>query len=249
MSNVTALPTSASRGVSERAWRSVPKDDQTRRNRAASADRGQRPQPGPDRVDSLTDQVVKLRCPFGQSRRRDHVRRRVDQLARSIRPPRDERRAVGDRRERFVAPADHEALDRGWRLVAAPAASVVATDDGALGQRTHLLRGREGQRFIEYPGDCASTPGRAHRPCRGGPQALDGRLQRDDRERHAGVAGTRYTTATGSASATARSGAPSADARVPGATATRSAPIVSGSAAVTSMTNVRMPCQRLALRV
>ncbi len=44
-----------------------------------------------------------------------------------------------------------------------------------------------------------------------------------------------YTIATGSASATARSGAPSCDARAPAA-ATRSAPTAYGSPAVTSTT-------------
>jgi hypothetical protein len=40
---------------------------------------------------------------------------------------------------------------------------VVATDDGAFGQRAHLFLGRHGQGRVERPGDRAAAVARAHR--------------------------------------------------------------------------------------
>jgi hypothetical protein len=66
---------------------------------------------------------------------------------------------------------------------ASPAAGVVAADDGAFGQRAHLLGDGQRQGRIERPRDRPAAPARAHRPRRSGPQSLDVRLERDDGER------------------------------------------------------------------
>ena len=248
MSNVTALPTSASRGASGAPAAACRRTISRGGIGLLPPTAAERAEPGPDRVDNLTDQVVKLHCPFGQSRRRDHVRRRVDQLAGDVRPARDERRAVGDRRELLVAPADHEPLDaRAAARAAAPPPPVVAADDGALGQRAHLLLDGERKRRIQRPRDSSAAAAGAHGPRRGRPQPLDVRLERDDRERARSGRGTRSRPDRRPPRRAPERRARTA--RAPAATATRSAPIASGSAAVTSMTIVGRRFRRLALDV
>ena len=101
--------------------------------------------------------------------------------------------------------ADHEALDAARALTAAPAARVVAADDRAFGQRTHL--------FLDGEGSAASS---AHATV---PPPRHARTARAAAVRSPSMPGSSATTAsgasavntiaTGSASATARSGAPS----------------------------------------
>ena len=81
------------------------------------------------------------------------------------------------------SPADHEAVDAGRRRAAPPPAAVVGADDGALGQRAHLLLDGEGQRRVERPGDRPSAAARAHRTRGGGPQALGVGIVRHDGQR------------------------------------------------------------------
>ena len=141
------------------------------------------------------------------------VRGRVDELAGHVGPAADERRALRPRAELVAGAADHEALDAARRLTAAPATGVVAADDGAFGQRADLLGGGRGAATDRAP----TRPSR-----RRGTRAPPARQRFAARRRRARVprrpAGRRrgYTIATGSASATARSGAPSSIARAAG---------------------------------
>ena len=132
--------------------------------------------------------MVSVRSPrngrrsFLEAGRGDDVGRRVDELTRGVRTAGDERRALGHRPER-VAAADHEALDAARKAAASPPAAVVAADDGAFGQRAHLVLDGDGQRGIEGPGDRPSAPARAHSPRGGGSQPFDVGLERHDGQR------------------------------------------------------------------
>ena len=69
------------------------------------------------------------------------------------------------------------------RPAAAPAAAVVAADDGALGQRAHLLLDGQRQGRVERPRHRAAAAARAHRPRGRGAQPVGAGLVRDDGER------------------------------------------------------------------
>ena len=163
----------------------------------------------------------------GRSRSAARRRARARRWSSARRAPRGRRRA----RASSAGAADHEALDAARRLTASPAAGVVAADDGAFGQRAHLLLDADGQGRVERPRDRPAAAARAHRPRRGGPQSVAVWLERDDGERRAG---RRTPSPPDRHRAIARSGHPARDARAPAATATRSAPIADGSPAVTS---------------
>ena len=139
----------------------------------------------------------------------------------------DQRGALGHRCQLVAAAADHEPLDAARRLAAAPAAAVVAAEDGALGQRADLLR-LQRQRRVERPGDRAAVAARAHRLRRGGPQPRRGRVPR----RPAARRRVHHRHRIGVPDGALRS--PQRHARPPGA-ATRSAPTANGSAAVTRL--------------
>ena len=162
--------------------------------------------------------------------RGDHVRRRVDQLARRVGPAADERGAVRNGREVVAAAADHEALDAARKAAAPPAAALVAADDGAFGQRAHLLVDGDGQRRVERPGDRPAVAARAHRVRGGGPQPVGVGLERHDGQRGAGRVhhrhriGIRHRALRGTQLPCPR----------PRAAAIRSAPTARGSPAVTS---------------
>ena len=188
MSKVTAFPISASRGVSgarHRLCRS------TMRRGGSGCCR--RPLPvHPVRPHHRGGQ---FHCPGGQTsptRSDSSPASSRSRVCRRVRARRSssarQRRAFGDRREPFVHAADHESLDARSGAAASPAPPVIAADDGALGERTHLLRGREWQRFDQVskrpcPADGTRAPP-APRRSAGPPR----RLERDDREWRAGVA-------------------------------------------------------------
>ena len=198
-----------------RAGRLVPEHEQQRRGRAASADGGERAEPGLGRVDDLGAEPRDRRRPLCEPGGGDHVRGRVDELAGGVGPaarraPRGRRRAP---RSSSHA-ADHEALDAARRLAAAPAAAVVAADDarprparapaprrgGAATCRAPTRPSRRrGTRAPPAPRPCAARRRRARAPRR--------------------PAGRRPCTRwrPGRPSASARSGAPSSDARDPAA--------------------------------
>jgi hypothetical protein len=165
------------------AGRFVAEHEQQRLGGAAPADRGERAESGLDGVDGLGGNTRKRGRSLCEPGGRDHVRRRVDELAGDVDPARDERRALGYGRQLLAAPADHEALDAARLLTAAPAPSVVAADDGPFGQRAHLVLEGEGEGRVERPRDRPAAVARAHRPRRSGPQAVDAGLERDDSER------------------------------------------------------------------
>ena len=96
-----------------------------------------------------------------------------------------QRRAVGHGREVVAGTADHEALDAGRRSTAAPAPAVVAADDGALGQRAHLLLDGHGQGRVERPRDRPAVAARAYGSRGRRAQPVGVGLERDDRERRA----------------------------------------------------------------
>ena len=168
MSNVTDLPTNDSRGALRRAGGLVAKDDEPRPDRAAPADGGERAESRLGRVEGLAADPRQRRGSFGEAVGRDQIGGSVDEFAGGVGPARHQRGALGHRCE--VGAADHEPLDAARRLAAAPAAAVVAPEDGALGQRADLFL--QGQRRIDGPGHGAAVAARADRLCRGGAQTV-----------------------------------------------------------------------------
>ena len=109
------------------------------------------------------------RVPPGQpGRRRSPARRpaRGRRWSSDRRAPRGPRRARDRRSPQITKRSTPRAS-----AAAAPAPAVVAADDGAFGQRAHLLVDRHGQRRIERPGDRPAGAARAHRVRGGGPAA------------------------------------------------------------------------------
>ena len=230
MSNVTDLPTSARRGRVRRAGRLVPDDDQHRIDRAAAADGGQRAEPGLAGVDDLGAEPRKRCGAFRQAGRGDDVRRRVDQLAGDVGPAADEGRAVRNESEVVAGAADHEPLDAARKVSAAPAATVVAADDGAFGQRAHLLLDGDGQRRIERPGDRPAGAARAHRARGCSPQTFGVGRERHDGQRALGR--VHHRDGIGIRQRALRSA--QLHRPLPAAAAIRSAPTACGSPPVTS---------------
>ena len=234
MSNVTALPTSASRGASGAPGGSCRSDDQQRRGRAAPADGGERAEPGLGGVDrsrrgAAGSPPPARRGPAGEIT----FGGRVDELAGDVGPARDER---GARRRRAPSSsphaADDEALDAGRPARRSPAAGVVAADDA------RLRRARRTCSSTASGSDASS----AHATV---PPPRHARTARAAAVRSPSTSGSSATTASGAAAVyTMRDRIGRRPARAPGhraptpaprrATATRSAPAATGSPAVIS---------------
>ena len=63
---------------------------------------------------------------------------------------------------------------------------LVAADDGAFGQRAHLLLDGDGQRRVERPRDRPAVAARSHRARGSGPQPVGAGLERHDGQRGVG---------------------------------------------------------------
>ena len=211
MSNVTDLPTSASRGASGAPGGSC-------RSTISSGAAGLLPPtaasaPSPASVGSMISvrSPRHRRGPLGEAGRGDDVRGRVDELAGGVGPAADERGAVGHGRELVAAPQiTKRSTPRGGSPLR-QRRRVVAADDGAFGQRAHLLldgRGSDGS-----SAHATVPPSRHARTARAA--AVRSPSAPGSSATTASGAAAAYTIATGSASATARSGAPSSDARAP----------------------------------
>ena len=189
------------------------------------------PSPASAGVDDLGAEPRERRRALREAGRGDDVRRaRRRARGRRWSSGAIERGAVGHGREVVAAAADHEALDAARRPAASPAAAVVAADDGAFGQRAHLLLDGDGQRRIERPRDRPAVAARAHRARGGGPQPLGVGLERHDGQRGVGRVHHRHRIGVRHARAPGHPAPPPA----PRAAATRSAPTARGSPAVTS---------------
>ena len=187
MSNVTAFPTSASRGASGAPGGSCRSTISSGGARAAPADGGERAEPGlaPGRSIS-TLRPRKRRGALGEARRARSTFGGASTSSRAALVQRATSAARSATGARSSSPPQitKRSTPRG-RLAASPAAAVVAADDGAFGQRAHLLLDGNGQRRVERPRDRPAAAARAHRPRGGGSQSLDVGLERDDGERGA----------------------------------------------------------------
>ena len=157
-------------------------DDELRRRRARPAHGGERREAGRDGIEDLDAQAGERGRALGEARGRDDVRRPVDELARDVRPARDQLGARRDlARARRSAPQTTKRSTAGRGSVALPATRAVGAEDRALDDRPHLAVQGERQRLVERPGDRAAAAMRAHRPGRRGPQVLRlGLVERDD---------------------------------------------------------------------
>ena len=172
------------RGV-RRAGGLVPEHEEQGPSGAARANGGQRAEPRLGWVDRLDPEPGNGRRSLCEPGGGDHVRWRVDKLARGVRPARNERCSVGHRREVVASAADHEALDAARPLAASPAAGIVAADDRTFGQSPDLVLEGDGEGHVEGPRNRPAPAGCTHRPRRCGPQPVEGGLERDDSERSA----------------------------------------------------------------
>src|SRR3954453_469187 len=159
-------------GGAPRALGLVAEHDELGRRGARAADGGERGEARIGRVEDLDAQARPRGRSLGELRRPDHVRRRVDELARDVRPARDDLGPARGRVELLDDPADDEALDRGGGRRALPAPRVVAAEDGALDDRLQLALLVHRERVVDRPGERPRAAGGAHRPRHGGPHVL-----------------------------------------------------------------------------
>ncbi len=158
---MTALPTSASRGRS-----AAPSAGSWRRTMSRGAVALDPPTAASAGSPAVTASRTSTRDPgqrggaIGQAGGRDDVRRRVDELARDVRPTRDGLCAA---RDRAPSPGScrtaRSARRRPPGPLALPAARVVAAEDRALDDRVHLavLGDREG--VVDRPRDACRRRG------------------------------------------------------------------------------------------
>src|SRR4051794_17313638 len=155
-----------------RALGLVAEHDEPRRRRARAPHGGEGREPRRGRVEDVDAQAGDRRRALGELLGPDHVRRRVDELARDVRPARDDLGPARGRVELVDDAADDEALDRGGGRRALPAPRVVAAEHGALDDRLQLALLVHRERVVDRPGERPRAAGGAHRPRHGGPHVL-----------------------------------------------------------------------------
>ena len=160
---MTALPTSASArpasGAPAGSWRRT-----IRRGAAVldPPDGRERAEAGVDRIEHLHAQSGQRGGALGEARRADHVRRRVDELARDVRPARDHLGARGDRRGAPPPPRRR----RSGRRRGAPPRSASGPRRSRRGPRPRRARAPGGRLERQRPSSAHATvpPPRAHGP-------------------------------------------------------------------------------------
>ena len=161
------LADEAQHDVPARARRVVAQDDQARLVAAAAADGRQRAHPELVELaggENLARQVLVLARELlrllAQRVGREFVRRHVREVARTVHPLGDDRRALDGLLELGVAGvADNDPLGRACLVLRLPAARRVGAEDRALDQRGGLLGQGNRERLVEQPHEGAADAG------------------------------------------------------------------------------------------